>query len=90
MPSGEAGSFTDEQNLQQTDTFYDYDYDDVVAVTSTVSPTSSTENSVTTTQEPTTTTTTSTTTTQEPTTTTNRPSTTTIEPPTSPILSELP
>ena len=91
VPSGEAGSFADEQNLQQTDTFYDYgDYDDEVVVSSTVTSISSTETPMTTTQEPTSTTT-ATTTTQEPTsTTTSSPSTTTFEPTTTHTISQLP
>ncbi|KAI9550567.1 hypothetical protein GHT06_005069 [Daphnia sinensis] len=80
VPSGEAGSFADEHNVQQTDTFYDYaDYDEVVPVTSTATSTS-TETIVTTSTEATTTTTTTT----APTT------TTTTDPPTSPIIPELP
>lgn len=67
VPSGEAGPFTDEQNLQQTDTFYDYqDYDDGLQdptvsssnVTSTNDVISSTtEQQITTTEQTTTTTT---------------------------------
>ncbi|XP_046440723.1 mucin-5AC-like isoform X2 [Daphnia pulex] len=86
VPSGEAGSFADEQNLQQTDTFYDYaDYDEVV--TSTVASTTSTAG---TTSTPAPTTTETTTTAEATTTTTNSPAPTTVEPPTSPIISQLP
>ncbi|XP_057373388.1 uncharacterized protein LOC130694335 [Daphnia carinata] len=76
VPSGEAGSFADEHNVQQTDTFYDYaDYDDVAPVTLTATSTST--EPMTTSTEPTTTTTIATT-------------TTTTDPPTSPVIPELP
>lgn len=76
MPSGEAGTFTDDQNSQQqTDTYYDYqDYDDGLlqdSVTSTTKTVTSTRDVNSTTSDLTTTTETVTTTlqtTQQPTT----------------------
>lgn len=79
VPSGEAGSFADEHNVQQTDTFYDYaDYDEVVPVTSTATSTSTETIVMTSSEAPATEATTTTTT------------TTTTDPPTSPIILELP
>lgn len=80
VPSGEAGSFADEHNVQQTDTFYDYaDYDEVVPVTSTATSTSTETIVMTSSEAPATEATTTSTTT-----------TTTTDPPTSPIILELP